>query len=436
MCPGRRTVTGLLSTSGAAFRDWSSAYRVFSAERVSITALFAGIRDQACAPGAELLAVLDDTLLPKRGAKTPGVAWRRDPLGPAFQVNLIRAQRFLQISMLPSAHPGLRTLVPVDFVHAPGVAKLPAGASPEQARAHAQRRRALSLTQVAVERLHHLRRALDAQQRSQPLLVAVDGGYTNRTVFGHVPERTHLVGRLRRDAKLFYPPPTAAPGRGRPRRYGAPAPTPDQLRLDDSVAWSSITLAHHGQPWTLRYKRLAPVLWRKTGVAAPVQMLVLAPTPYRPHARAKLCYRQPAYLVCTDPALPPERVIAAYLQRWSIEGNFRDEKTMLGVGEAQVRNPRSVALVPAFAVACYSLLLLASARAFPNPAALWPQPKWRRGKPTTFSVSSALAQLRAETWGRALGCENFPHFATDPAALANWQKSLSPPASALLYASH
>ncbi|MGH9417843.1 MAG: transposase [Terriglobales bacterium] len=71
LCPGRRTITGLLTTSGAAFRDWSAAYRVFSAERLSVEALFAGILRQTCADGKKLVAVLDDTLLPRSGKLSP-----------------------------------------------------------------------------------------------------------------------------------------------------------------------------------------------------------------------------------------------------------------------------------------------------------------------------------------------------------------------------
>jgi hypothetical protein len=34
-----------------------------------------------------------------------------------------------------------------------------------------------------------------------------------------------------------------------------------------------------------------------------------------------------------------EQLIAAYLERWQIEVNHREEKSTLGLGDAQVRNP-------------------------------------------------------------------------------------------------
>jgi len=43
-----------------------------------------------------------------------------------------------------------------------------------------------------------------------------------------------------------------------------------------------------------------------------------------------------------------------------IEVNFREEKTMLGCGQAQVRNPESAERVPAFIAAIYAMLHLAA----------------------------------------------------------------------------
>lgn len=47
-----------------------------------------------------------------------------------------------------------------------------------------------------------------------------------------------------------------------------------------------------------------------------------------------MLYRQPAFLVCTDPQMTLEDLLQDYLWRWDIEVNFRDEKTIMGVGQA------------------------------------------------------------------------------------------------------
>jgi hypothetical protein len=98
-------------------------------------------------------------------------------------------------------------------------------------------------------------------------------------------------------------------------------------------------------------------------------------------------------------------VLQNYLWRWEIEVNFRDEKTLLGVGDAQVRTEPSAAAVPAVAVASYGMLLLAAARAFGAagiPDAL-PVPAWRRNhlRPRA-STMSLIQHLRYELWATAI----------------------------------
>jgi hypothetical protein len=69
--------------------------------------------------GAPFRAVLDDSLLRRSGLHTSGVAWRRDPLGPRFQTNFVRAQRFLQISAAMPGKDSVYRLAPIAFVHTP-----------------------------------------------------------------------------------------------------------------------------------------------------------------------------------------------------------------------------------------------------------------------------------------------------------------------------
>ena len=61
---------------------------------------------------------------------------------------------------------------------------------------------------------------------------------------------------------------------------------------------------------------------------------------------ARRLYTRPAYIICTDPDLPLEDILQEYVWRWDIEVNHRDEKTILGVGQAQVRNENSVKYEP------------------------------------------------------------------------------------------
>ena len=434
-------MTGLLTTCGWQFRDWTSSYRLFSKSRLPLAHLFAVVRRAVVSklpPGVPVCAVLDDTLVRRSGLRTPGVAWRRDPQGPRFQTNFVRAQRFLQTSLvLPSAD-GDRRVVPLAFRHAPTPTKPGKKATEDERAKYRVAVRTARLGQRAVEQIRELRAALDADPASAArwLLVAFDGGYTNQTVLKHLPPHTTAIGRIRQDAKLFFQPdPATRKGLGRRLCYGSPAPTPEQVRNDGSP-WQTFTFAHDGATHPLRFKRRTGLMWRAAGAARTLQLVVIAPLGYRLRKGSRLLYRQPAFLICTDPDLDPQRLIETYLHRWGIEVNFRDQKTLLGVGQAQVRSAQSVESAPAFSVAAYAFLLLATQRAYRDASpGLLPRPKWSQPSPAThLSTQQALQQLRAEIWSRGLGLDHFSGFAPAPTPTTKPEKCDFPLASAVCYA--
>jgi hypothetical protein len=307
----------MLCASGQQFADWSAAYRLFENERFDQALLFAPARRgvlERLPQEAPVVAHLDDTRGRKRGRKVAGAGWHRDPLGPHFHTNLIWAQRFLQISLaLPeSSGPCRARAIPVDFQHCPLPPK-PHKTAPdsvwEQWREERKRAR---ISNVASQRLTALRDNLDGDPTGgqRPLVVSIDGGYTNASVFKNIPERTRLIGRIRKDARLYSQPPAPTGARG-------DAAGPRDLRL-----------------------------------------VVIRPLAYRLTQGSRALYRQPAYLICTDPDMSLEQLLQAYLWRWEIEVNFRDQKTLLGMGQAQVRQAKAVARVPAFITAAYAYLLL------------------------------------------------------------------------------
>jgi hypothetical protein len=60
---------------------------------------------------------------------------------------------------------------------------------------------------VALERITTLRRQLDVDKQSaqgRHLRVVVDGRFTNAKLLKNLPANTTLIGRIRRDAKLFF----------------------------------------------------------------------------------------------------------------------------------------------------------------------------------------------------------------------------------------
>jgi len=136
-----------------------------------------------------------------------------------------------------------------------------------------------------------------------------------------------------------------------------------------------------------------------------LRLVVVEPVPYRKTKRSKLQRREPAYLICTDPDLPLQELLQAYLWRWDIEVNFHDEKTILGVGQAQVRSESANQNAPALAVAAYAMLLLASVKTYgaEGKPDTFQSPLWYQRKPEQRATTNELInQLRYELWSDTL----------------------------------
>jgi hypothetical protein len=114
--------------------------------------------------------------------------------------------------------------------------------------------------------------------------------------------------------------------------------------------------------------------------------------------------------------------------------SFRDQKTLLGLGEAQVRNENSVANVPEFLSTIYAYLHLAAIRAGIHSDAI-PVPKWYNHRYDKRATTRLMISLfRAELWGRALGV-NKSDFVACNKPMLNPLKMLNSPVPAVIYAS-
>jgi hypothetical protein len=185
------------------------------------------------------------------------------------------------------------------------------------------------------------------------------------------------------------------------------------MRQDDAVPWQEMTARFGAKQHPLRYKDCGVVYWRNGARRRPLRLIVLAPQAYRRSSQGKLMYREPGYLLTTDLTTSVEVLIQAYLDRWQIEVAHRDEKSVIGVGHAQVWNDRSVTRQPAFTVAVYALLLLAGINAYggQRSSELPALPRWRgrSGRPSCLDLVTALrSQLAARPdllgdWQAAFG---------------------------------
>jgi hypothetical protein len=357
-------------------------------------------------PDQPLVVAMDDSLLRKTGRKIHGSRYQRDPLSPPFHVNFVRGLRVLQISAaVRQGADGAARLIPVDFQHAALPAKPRKDAAPELQAAYQAERVKRNINLVGGERLASLRQQMDQDgSASRRLLATVDGRFTNATLLRQIPGRTTLIGRVRKDSVLYHPP-AQQPAHGRKRKYGLRCPTPEALLKDEAVPWQTVKAHAAGQVYEFKLKTLGPVYTAMDKGRHALRLVVVEPVPYRTSKKSKLHRREPAYLICTDPELPLAELLQVYLWRWDIEVNFRDEKTILGVGQAQVRSEASNQNAPALAVAAYALLLLAAVKTYGAAGRpdTFKNPRWHPRKPAQRATTNELInQLRYELWADSL----------------------------------
>jgi hypothetical protein len=395
VCLGRRCLSRIIWTNGGQQRSWSAEYFLHSRCQWKPQQLFQPILRRALAycPQRLVGVAIDDTRLRKTGRCIPQAFYQRDPLSPPFHVNLVLGLRFLQASLLlplhRTANVGTRAL-PIRFQEVSRVKRPGKKASPEQQQQYRAAVKQHNLSRSFVEMGQQLRQELDqAGGRDKVLVLAGDGSFCNRTCFAQVADRTVLLARARKDARLCLP----APAHSR-RFYAVEKFTPQQIRKDDGLAWKTTKIFYGGKRRRIRYKEVSNLYWQRGAGRRALRLIVIAPTPYRKRKSARLYYRDPAYLLTTDLRSSLKQLLQIYFDRWQIEVNHREEKDTLGVGQAQLWNVTSVPKQPVLAVASYSALLLASLQAFaPQRGAIYAQlPKWRRNasRPSCLDLITLL----------------------------------------------
>lgn len=401
VCLGRRCLTRIIWTYGGQLRSWSAEYFLHARCHWEPQQLFRPILQRALAfcPQRLVGVALDDTRLRKTGRCIQQAFYQRDPLSPPFHVNLILGLRFLQASLLVPLHRttgvGTRAL-PIRFEEVSRVKRPGNNASEEVLQQYREAAKQWNLSRSFVTMGQQLRLELDASGGGGKILVlAGDGSFCNRTCFAEIPERSVLLVRARKDAKLCL----RAPADTR-RFYGVDKFTPLRVRQDEQRPWHTTKIFYGGKWRKIRYKEVPEVYWQRGAGQRPIRLIVIAPTPYRKSKSKKMYYRDPAYLLTSDLHSVVKQLLQIYFDRWQIEVNHREEKDTLGVGQAQLRNVTSVPKQPVLAVAAYSALLLASLLAFgaERGEAYAALPKWRRNarRPSCLDLITLLRKEMAE----------------------------------------
>jgi hypothetical protein len=376
---GRKTITSMAIFLGRSDHLPIADYKFYSECKWNVEDLFDPIIELSTqhVQGEYLHFAVDDTKVRKTGKKIPYAGWHADPLGPKFQTNLIWGLRYLQISILLPLYEQSDSIparaIPVRFVAAPAVKKPGKKATPEEWSDYKVQSKKHNLSTLFVNEIKQLRAAVDLKGlASKTMIISCDNSFCNRNCMPIDDPRIVMVARCRKDNKLCLP-------SSNPRKvYNDVKFTPEAVRKSEDIPWIKASFFYGGQWREIRYKEQSNVLWENGTKRMPLRLIVLAPLPYV--RGGKRNYREPAYVLATSVNVPTVVLIQAYLDRWQIEYNHRDEKSILGVGQAQVWNEVSVAKQPAFHVAVYSALLMANIIAYKDRAHsdFGQRPKWRK----------------------------------------------------------
>lgn len=254
--PSRNTITQGLVFSGLESQDWSLFYKLFSRSQWDKDDLFKPIIKETISSMENYICLaVDDTKIKKTGKNIPGTSILRDPISPPFHANLFNAHRVMQFTALiplykqivpdPDDKDRLYNAcrsVPVSFDNVPVIKKPGKRANEEELREYKRLKRQSNLSLAFIKRVVQLRIDYDeAGAKDKRILTVADGSFCNKTVFQAELDRTDIVARCRKDAKLCFKDTTSSK-----RFYSHDKFTPESVRQDESIKYQK-TLAYIGK---------------------------------------------------------------------------------------------------------------------------------------------------------------------------------------------
>jgi hypothetical protein len=387
LTPGKRTVTAILSVMGLRqSRHFQNYHRVLNRARGSSRALsqqLLQILVSVFVPQGPIVLGLDDTLERRRGKKIKAKGIYRDPVRSS-QSHFVKASGLRWLSLM--------LLVPIPWVGWVWALPFLTGLAPSERYPHERSHPHKKLTDWARQILVQVRRWVPQRE----LIVVADSSFAVLTLLHelqHLAQPIAMITRLRLDAALYAPAPVRPPGQpGRPRLKGKRLPTLQQVLLDSTTPWTSLTVAS----WYREPQREVEVVsetavWYHTGMLPVPIRWVLIRDPqnkFRPQA-----------LLSTDMTLTTTQIVTYFVQRWQVEVTFQEVRTHLGVETQRQWADLAITRTTPTLLGLFSVVTLlahslsAQQEVAPRSAA------WYTKSTPTFA--DALAQVRSHLWRHA-----------------------------------
>lgn len=371
LCPGRRTVTNMLSMLAPRPRRAHDAYHRFLRAGVwDMTQLWFFLVTKlvgALVPDGVLPLDLDDTLFHNSGRKVDGAGVFRDA---------VRSTGRRVVYAL-----GLNLVVLTLRVQPPWGGE-PLGL-PVGVRLH--RKKSFTTLELAEQLINQIAEWLP----SRSFALCCDGAYAS--LVGSDLPRTTVTSRIRRDAAIYDQPRSRRKGqRGRPALKGKRLPMPEVLAKKTKRGWRRVQVNMRGR-LVERLVLTRDVLWYQVSKGKPIRLVVVRDPDGVEHDD---------FFITTAITAQPADVATQYAGRWSIEDTFRNVKQHLGGEDPQTWKGDGPSRAASLSLWIYSVVWAWYILAH-GATKTWATRPWYPGK-TVASFADALAALRRVLWRRAI----------------------------------
>lgn len=397
------TLTSIIRFKGNESQDWSADYKLYSRCIWNPCDLFTPLIEFSSKyfdKSPCIFAACDDTTIKKTGKHIKTAFYQRDAMSPPFHPNLIWGERFLQISLTLPLYNFDKCqssrAIPAKFSEAPIVKRPKKKAPPKEWSEYKQLKKKINISLQAKEAIEKFRGEVPCDKE---LVITTDAAFCNKNFLkNRGVKKTGFICRCRKDIKLCKKNENPTNKRA---FYSQIKFTPEMVYKDPTIPWKKCFIFRSGRYRATFYKEIKNVFWQSILNREPIRLCVIKRIPY--YARkGHITHRDPAFLLFINTCAVAKTCIQAYFDHNGIELNFKEEKWICGLGQAQIRSDKSVERQPAFVAASYSALILASI----NTPYLAPLDRWRK-KVRRVGVRLFIKELKREIVMQFFAIEDF-----------------------------
>lgn len=384
LAPGKRTVASALRAMGLdGQRNFCRYHRVLSRARWSATEASRVLLEllvETFVPEGPLVVGVDETLERRRGKKIDAKGVYRDPVRSSqSQVVKSTGLRWVCVTVLAEVS-WARRVWALPFLSA-------LAPSERYCRQHGVRHK--PITELAGQLLVLLRRWCPGRE----IIAVGDGGYACLKLLDRcrtLSEPITFIARFRMDAALYEPAPPRKPRQiGRTPKKGKRLPNLYAVEQDPDTAWQSLTISD----WYGSQERVVEIVsetavWYSAGEpVVPIRWVLIRDPEGQFRTQA---------LLCTDQSLAPERIVAYFVRRWTMESTFWECRQSLGFETQKHWSPAAIQRTAPAMLGLFSVVTLVADQYMSEGLNLVRGAAWYDKRDPTFS--DALAVVRRELW--------------------------------------